>query len=393
MAAVEPIRVLELRSSTGAGGGPEKTILLGAQRAGERFEITVCYLRPAGDAAFSVAARGAEMGVQVVDLAERRALDLGAWRKLRSLVHDRRIDIVHAHDYKTDLYAWLLSRRESVVPLATAHGWTGDTWKERWVYYPADRRILTWFPRIIAVSSDIRDTLVKGGVRPERIKVLLNAIDSSAFRRDPSRRDELRQHYGLQPHEVAIGTIGRLELQKRLDMLLRSFAELRARHVKFRLLIAGEGGRRGELEGLASALGQQDNVRFLGHVTDVKGLHHALDLFVQASDYEGTPNAVLEALAMETPVVATAAGGTAELFRHGEHGLVVSLGDQEGLTQSIEQAILDPDGSRTRARAARSHVEENLDLERRLRAIESIYVELWDSRDELRHRRSLAARA
>src|SRR5947207_917056 len=98
-----PVRVLELRSVRGTGGGPEKTILMGAARADRaRFAVTVCYIRDARDGVFSIDGRAAPLGVDYVEVHERHSLDPRIWPELRRLVRERRIDIVHAHEYKTD---------------------------------------------------------------------------------------------------------------------------------------------------------------------------------------------------------------------------------------------------------------------------------------------------
>ena len=96
----------------------------------------------------------------------------------------RGIEIVHAHDYKTDLLALLLGRSERIVPLATAHGWTGHSRRERLLYYPLDKQVLRAFPVTIAVSSEIRSELVRRGADEDRVRVVLNGIDHRAFRRD-----------------------------------------------------------------------------------------------------------------------------------------------------------------------------------------------------------------
>src|SRR3989442_15253236 len=107
----KPIRVLELRSVRGTGGGPEKTILSGAARANRsRLAVTVCYLRDARDDAFSVDARARELPIEYIEIRERHSFDLRVWPVLRRTIAERRIDIVHAHEYKTDAYALALAR-------------------------------------------------------------------------------------------------------------------------------------------------------------------------------------------------------------------------------------------------------------------------------------------
>jgi glycosyltransferase involved in cell wall biosynthesis len=283
---------------------------------------------------------------------------------------------VHAHDYKTDLLALFLARTEHVIPLSTAHGWCGHSLRERYLYYPADKRLLTRFPRVIAVSSEIRDELIRYSVRPERLRVILNGIDHQVFRRDRSRETTVRARLGIAPGEVVIGALGRVEPVKRFDVLLKAFALLLPQRPGLRLLIAGEGSARPALEGLARQLGLDPNCRFLGHYSDIMELHHALDVFVQSSDYEGTPNVVLEAMALETPIVATDVGGTSELMEHGVDGLLVPPREPEILAEAIEQVLAAPEETAKRVEAARKRVENELSFDARMEAVEAIYDEL-----------------
>ncbi|MEO8256568.1 MAG: glycosyltransferase [Acidobacteriota bacterium] len=371
------IRVLELRSVRGTGGGPEKTILLGAQHADtDRFAVTVCYIRDGRDQLFGIDARAGHLGIDYVEILERSSFDRRIWPALRRLVRERSIDIVHAHEYKTDLLALLLARAEGTIPLATLHGWTGHSWRERWLYYALDKRLLRAFPMTIAVSSQIRAELLNHHVPADRVRVILNGIDPQSFRRDRARESVVRQELGIAPGEIVVGSIGRLEPQKRFDLLIRACAALRGRWPGLRLLIAGDGSQRGELEALADRLLPAGACRWLGHQPDITRLHHGFDLFVQSSDYEGTSNAVLEAMALETPLVATAAGGTEEMIEHDREGLVVPCGDLNQLAAAIERALLEPVQTHERVARARRRIETTLSFGARVAALERIYSEL-----------------
>lgn len=374
-----PIRVLELRSVRGTGGGPEKTILLGTARTDPaRFAITVCYIRDQRDDVFGIDERAAELPIDYVELREQHSFDASIWAALRRLVRERRIDIVHAHEYKTDLLAWMLARFERVIPLSTAHGWTGHSQREAWVYYPLDKRILTWFPHVIAVSEQIRGELLRRGARPDHVTTVLNGIDHRRFRRDRSKEHEARQRLKIPVDALVIGTVGRLEPQKRFDLLLDAVARLRGQHPSLRCIIAGDGSLRAALEERSRALGLEDCCMLLGHQEDVESIHHAFDLFVQSSDYEGTPNAVLEAMALESPVVATSVGGTAELLVNGVDGLLVPPGDVQALVSAIRTALTDRAARLDRAASARRRVETDLSFETRMARVEAIYCALMD---------------
>ncbi len=371
-----PIRVLELRSVWGTGGGPDKTILAGARLLDpSHVATTVCYIRDARDRVFALDQRAAELGLDYVEIIERHSFDRKIWTALRDVVRRRQIDIVHAHDHKTDLLTWALSKRELVIPLSTAHGFAGDSWSEQ-LYYAVEKRLLARFPRVIAVSLPIKAELVRTGSQPDRVTVINNGIDHRRFHRDPSKREGIRRELGFAPEDIVIGAVGRLESEKRFDLLLEAVADLRRSYPAVILAIAGEGRLRADLEAAIARLGLGTACRLLGHRTDVIALHHAFDVFVQSSEREGTPNAVLEAMALETPAVATDVGGTGELMTDGVHGLLVPRHDVRALRDAFGRVLADRAAARARASAARARVETDLSFEQRMRKVEAVYEDL-----------------
>jgi glycosyltransferase involved in cell wall biosynthesis len=226
------------------------------------------------------------------------------------------------------------------------------------------------------VSTDIRDALTRAGARPERIDVVLNGIDAAGWRRDRSREPAARAALGVTGDDVVVGAVGRLEPQKRFDRLIEAVAGVRLDLPHVRLLIAGEGSERPALESLISRLGLGTACRLLGRRDDIASFHHGLDLFVQASDYEGTSNAVLEAMALETPVVATAAGGTRELLRDGDDGVLVPEPTVASLALAIRRTLSDPAGARARSAQARRRVETTLSFDARTAVVERVYEQL-----------------
>jgi glycosyltransferase involved in cell wall biosynthesis len=375
--ASEPIHVLELRSVRGTGGGPEKTIMLGAAQTDPRdFRVTVCYIRDGRDQTFRLDERAAALGIDYVEVHERHSFDLAVWPSLRRLVRDRGVDIVHAHEYKSDLLALALAQSDGVIPLATVHGWTGQSRRELGCYYPCDRRLLARYPRLIAVSTQIKAQLAKSGTRPDRVTVVLNGIDARRFTRRKERERAARAALGYDSHHRVIGAVGRLERQKRFDVLIKAVAILHRSHPEVRLVIAGDGSLKGMLTDLAANLLPPGVSQFLGNTDDVSAVHHALDVFVQSSEYEGTPNAVLEAMAYETPIVATDAGGTAEIALDGVHALIVKSVCPEGLASAIAVTLSESRAACLRTRAARQRVEADLSFHQRMRRVEAIYKEL-----------------
>ncbi|MDP2056112.1 MAG: glycosyltransferase, partial [Acidobacteriota bacterium] len=227
-----------------------------------------------------------------------------------------------------------------------------------------------------AVSSEIGRELTRYGADPTRVTTVLNGIDPRQFRRDESLVQSARAALKLGPDEVAIGSVGRLEPQKRFDLLLEAFAVVHARRPNTRLFIVGDGSQRDPLDAQIGALGLTESCTLVGHTNDVRPSYHAFDLFVQSSDYEGTPNTVLEAMALETPIVATAAGGTAELVHDGVHGRIVPVGRVDRLIHGMQEALANTPVARKMADRARLRVEGELSFEARVRKVEGIYAEM-----------------
>jgi glycosyltransferase involved in cell wall biosynthesis len=140
------------------------------------------------------------------------------------------------------------------------------------------------------------------------------------------------------------------------------------------------------LERQATAAGlSPDRFRLLGLIDNVAQLHHTFDVYVQSSDLEGTSNAVLEAMALETPIVATDVGGTSEVARHGQEALIIPKGDENALVSAVLDVVNKPDEARVRVDAARTRVETELSFDLRTRRLEAIY-------DEVASRAGLRAR-
>lgn len=371
--AGSPVRILELRSVWGTGGGPDKTILKGAAQSDpSRYAVTVCYIRDARDPAFGITARARALAIDYTEVIERHSFDLGVWPQLRRLVRERGIQVVHSHDYKTDLLALALSTMERVAALSTAHGWSGETRKDR-LYYDVNKRTLRRFRRVIAVSERIRSELLRYGARPERVVVIPNGIDTDEFRRDPAVASAMRQRLGVAEGDVVIGAVGRLETVKCYDLLIDAFDEVKRHVPRARLLIAGEGPCRPALEAQIAAKGLATACTLLGQRSDVRDVYQAFDVFVQSSRSEGSPNAVLEAMALEVPVVATDVGGTADLAQNGIHALLVQYGDRAAMAEAIVTSLVEAGGRIQRVEAARERVERYLSFRARNQAVEEQY--------------------
>jgi len=164
-----------------------------------------------------------------------------------------------------------------------------------------------------------------------------------------------------------------MEKVKRLDVLLRAFAQVLARHPRARLLMIGEGELRPELEALATSLGVSRAVIWPGFRRDIPRLLAAMDVYVQPSANEGLPLSILEAMAAGKPIVATRIKGVVELIEHEVTGLLVSLGNREALVAAILRLLEDGSLAERVGRVARSRVADRFGLQRMVKAYDALY--------------------
>lgn len=372
------VRLLELRNTYKWGGGPDKTILLSAERHDPaRVEVVVAYVRDAADAEFNIADRARGHGFEYYEIKERGKLDLRVLRALRQIVLRHRINVVHAHDYKSDLFAYLLrqSLRTHVLKLvSTAHAWVMVGLRGE-IYRRLDLRLMRRFDQLVAVSHATREEMVAGGVPSELVKVVHNGIDTDAW--SPSRTlPALKKELGIPSGVPLVGYVGRIMPEKDLDTWLRAAAIAARQYPSARFVLVGEGKDdlvEVQLRRLAQALGIAERVNFLGYRSDLLSIYASFELFVLTSRREGLPNSILEAMAMGLPVVTTDVAGAKELVRDGWSGFVLPQGDVPGIARGIITLLGRRELSQKMGARGRKLVEDEFSFDRRLRRMEDLY--------------------
>lgn len=373
----QPMRVFVLRGVDGAGGGADKIILRnGASVDRSQVIMRVCFLKHVDDSLFDLDRRAADSNIDCVIVEHRGPADRSLLPKLHQLVGRFEPDLVHSHDYKASFYATWLARRRQIPRLATAHGWTGATWREKAIYYPADKWQLRFFDGVIAVSDEIRRTLLRWGAKPERVHVLLNGVDPQHYRHDPAMREEQRARWGFAPNDWVIGGVGRVEQQKRFDLLVDAFSRVLQELPQARLVIAGDGSLLPALRDEIQRRGLQHQCLLTGHCPHMRDAYQALDVLAQSSDYEGTPTVVVEAMACEVPIAATDVGGTGQLMQHERHGLLVPRRNPAALAEAILRLYRHPSERAAFVARARGRVESELTYAHRTEKLVAIYRSL-----------------
>jgi glycosyltransferase involved in cell wall biosynthesis len=351
------LRVLHVRS-TAALAGPERQILeLARALPALGVDPELAVLAPAAAEAFAaLAGDAAAAGLPLHVLATRRFEIGAAAAALARLVGERGIDLVHAHDYKANAVTRWAARRLALPAVATVHLHTRASVRLR-AYAWLDRALLPRFSAVVLVARALAADPAVRGIARERLRVVPNGLDPEPLRARAERERPAAGAHGEPPAQRLLAA-GRLVEQKGFDLLLRALARIAPRHRDLRLAVAGDGPERGALAALGRRLGLDDRVRFLGARPDVAGLMAASDLVVLPSRHEGLPYVALEAMALERPVVAAAAGGLPDLVRAEREGWLVPAGDVQALAAALDQALAGPAEARRRARLGRRRVEE-----------------------------------
>ena len=398
--------VLHTRVVTDTGGGPDKTIMLGAawmnagsgRVAGEaRFSVdceprlngsavnrdasaywvAAAYMHPPRDPGFAaIRRRAAEAGCPLIGVPDRGPLDRGVIRRLLAVCRRYRVHIWHGHDYKSNMLGLLLRPFWDMKLVTTAHGWVTQTARTP-LYYAVDRWCLPRYHHVICVSSDLYAQALRLGVAPERCTLIPNGIDEQTFcRRFAASEAPLRARYRVPAGRLVVGAAGRLRPEKAFNNLIHAVHGLIGLGLDLELWIAGAGAAQAQLQALVERLGLGERVRLLGFVEDTIDFYHGLDLFVLSSLREGLPNVVLEAMAMRVPVVATRVAGVPALIEDGRNGLLCPPGDIAGLAAAIRRAVEDPVLRAALAGAGRESIERHCTFTQRMERERRVYDEV-----------------
>lgn len=375
------MKVLYVIESLGAGGTERSLAELLSPLAAAGVEPRVVCLFDRAGAREEVVARGIPVTV----------LPAGGWARriaaLRRRLSAARPDLVHTMLFRSDLAGRLAAAATRSTVLTSLVGAPYDTVRfrdpavRRWrlaCARLADAITARWLcDHFHAVSVSARKAAVEAlGLAPERVTVIPRGRDPRRLGvRSPERRARGRKALELVEDDLVVVSTGRQEFQKGQIHLVEAMARLAPRQPRLRVLIAGREGRSTpELRALAAPLG--DRVRFLGHRTDVPEVLAAADLFVFPSLYEGLPGAVIEAMALGLPVVASDIPPVREVVEPGRSALLVPPGDPGSLAGAIDAMLAERGRAAAFGSRGRAIFEERFTLERSVSGMLDLYRRL-----------------
>ena len=350
-----------LMLTKGLGRGGTERLLVGTARHLDRarFRLEVAYLLPWKDAFVDDIAA---TGTPVHCLDAPRPSDLGWLRRLRRIVRDHEIDVVHTHMPLPAAYARLAMPGRRPAFVHTEH----NMWSRyRWPTRLANRATYRRNARAIAVSDQVAAT-IRSSVP---VEVVVHGTDPSLVVTGAGARPAARAALALPAEARVVGTVGNFTAKKDQATLLRAFASL----ADARLVLVGLGPLEDALRGLATDLGIADRVVWTGSRDDVFALLPGFDVFVLSSQFEGLPIALLEAMATGVAPVATRVGGIPEVITDGRDGLLVPAGDPEALAAALAK-VLDDDALREQLGGRAATRARQFDLVHAVRRAEAVYA-------------------
>ena len=369
---VKPLRLLAVIEASTITG-PAKNLLQFAALAREEnppVETELVVFRRPGDS--DVLRQAADKAsVPVHFLAETGRFDRRVIPELKALVQRLNPDIIQTHAVKSHLLIRMAGLHKERPWIAFHHGYTWQNLRVR-LYNQLDRWSLPAATAVLTVSQPFREELVRQGVERGRIRVIHNAIDPQwgAGARKVESSAALRAQWRIPEGRKVILIVGRLSLEKDHATLVRAVAGVPGDP---HLVIVGEGPERPRIEELVRSLQMQNRVTFTGQVASAEPYYGIADVSVLSSRTEGSPNALLEAMAAGVPVVATPVGGIPEIVTDRESALLVPPSDPGRMKGALQELLTDAGFREGLVERARRLVLENHSPRARAQYLCAIY--------------------
>ncbi len=361
-------RILQIIPTLDRSGAEKQLTLLAGRLDQNEFDVHVCALTRSGPLAESLA----QADIPLETIGKSRKFDPAAWWRLKSHIQSLRPDLVQTWIFAANSYGRSAALSAGVRHVVASERCV-DPWKS-WHELTIDRWLARRTERIIVNSSGVRDFYVAQGIDERKFTLIPNGVEPAVP--SPLSRAEVLASLGLPADARIIGAVNRLWPQKRIKDLIWAADLLKVIRGDVHLLIIGEGPQLDRLLRFRRQVCIEDKVHFLGHRNDVAQLMPHFDALWLASEYEGLPNVVMEAMSQGVPVVATDISGNRDLVVDGETGYLVPLGHRAGFAKVTNKLLDDVALARRLGDAGRERVLHEFSIERMVERHAELYREL-----------------
>jgi len=368
-------RIVHISCASGKGGTATILLpLLEALNKKSKVELITFAETP-------IARIAREKGIKVKTFLMKGKFEIAPVRGLINYLKENKADLIHSHDYKSNLIAFIASRFVRVPIVTTVHALTifagritnaFDSLKLK-LYAFLDLFIIRFFDRLIAISENTRGFLIKVGVRSEKVQTIYNGIDLDKYKKiDFEKIANIKNQYGIKAGDRVLGIMARLVDLKGHRYIIQAMPGILEAEPRVKLLIVGEGVLEKELKELVEKFNLEEKVIFVGYKADVENYYHILDVFVYPVIVEAFGLALVEAMACGIPIVASNVFAIPEVIEEDKTGILVPPKDSFALAKATIYLLKNKEaaekmGARGKDRAVRcflikNNIQENIDF-------------------------------
>ncbi len=294
---------------------------------------------------------------------------------LKKVIHEQRADLIHTHDMRSNLVAFLLTRVWPIPWIASVHGWLGHTHSGRWRWYEAlEGQLIRAADRVMVGSTASRDEVAHCGSK--RVRVIHHGIPipEVTTRSEPALR--VRADLGAGPGTVIIGVVSRVHPGKGLRALILAVEALIEKKLDVMGVIVGEGADRESLQEYVVSRGLEKRIRLTGFMEDQDPWLAAMDVVALPTLKDSFPFSILDGMALGKPVVTTSVGDLPFAVEDGRNGYLIPPGELPPLVAALERLVLDPELRREMGERGREDVRQRFSTEAMSEKLEEMYREV-----------------
>jgi glycosyltransferase involved in cell wall biosynthesis len=373
---MQPLRILYTVNRMDVGGSQTHLVQVLRLLDRRRFEPMLCCLSGKGE----LLETARQTGATVISVGLGRLKSpaaLGAVVRLARFIRRERVDIVHNYLLRANVVGTVAARLARVPLVLTSKRGC----HERRGLELAGARLSNRLADCVTTNANaVRDFVHDREACPlDKMVVIPSGIDTDRFA--PLPNGDYKSRIGIAPERPMVGVVTRMRVRKGVEEFLRAMAVVRERIPSACAAVVGEVTLDASLTALVRELGLEGHLHLLGQRSDMPEVLSAMDLFVLSSHDEGMSNAIIEAMAMQKPVVATDVGGTGEVVQPGRTGLLVPPKDVAALAQAIAQLLTAPgDTVAAMGASARALAVERFSARSMVRQMEDLYAHLLEAR-------------
>ena len=368
-----PHRILHIIPTLDQAGAEKQLSLLVTRLPRAEFDVRVVALTRGGP----WLDRLRRAGIHVEVIGKSMKIDPWALHRLYRSIRSWDPMVVHTWIFAANCYGRIAARWAGVPRIVAAERCV-DQWKQSWEL-AIDRYLAKSTDAFVVNSSGTRDFYVQRGLPAGKFEVIPNGVEV------PEGTDDsegwLREELQLPSDSKLVVTVGRLWPQKRVKDLIWAIDLLKAVRSDVHLVIVGDGPQAYALERYRNSVRLNNRVHFLGHRNDVARILRTAACFWLGSGYEGQSNALMEAMSVGLPVIATDIPGNRDLIQHGHNGWLVPVGDSAGFARQTIKLLSDPDLGHDTAARAKTSMQEQFSIHRMVERYIEFYRRILDSPD------------